>query len=251
MGWLLSTFGDDAGDPSRSALLCRGTTGGKEERTGGQQTDGDEPTLHGGPRSEAGGTCRVTRDEGRTLRGGTPTSGRRMTPVRTRTSYLFIQRTIDLFVERTIVAVVAAFALHCPDKQGGGAQTVVRRPARGNRRRQHGARTFVGVDPDVLLRSEFRELRKIEDRTSFVTVTYECPAAASTWPALAGPIVSPLPEVRKIVLNRGRDRSGDPPPARALSPSTASDGALQKGSDAGSPSGRNPTAHRYALPDEM
>ncbi len=47
--------GNRTGDPARLTLRG-GARGQLEERTGGQQADGDEPTLHGGQCSEAGGT---------------------------------------------------------------------------------------------------------------------------------------------------------------------------------------------------
>ena len=84
-----------------------------------------------------------------------------MRPVRTRTFYLFIQRTINLFVERTIVAVMATYRPALVLTNNG----VVLKRSCGVRLEATGSvytkrELFVGVDSDERFVRNFRELQR-------------------------------------------------------------------------------------------
>src|SRR5688572_29481999 len=69
-------------------------------------------------------------------------------------------------------------------------------------------------------------------------------------PTGAGAIVPPSQKVRKM-SHASAWSGGRSAPDQIAFEVHGSDGAVQKGSDAGRPSGSRPTAHRYALPEQM
>ena len=90
----------------------------------------------------------------------------------------------------------------------------------------------------------------MEDRAIFGTVTYEWDRPCEVVPTGAGAIVPHRQKARKMPQPRAWS-GGRSAPDHSAFDVQGSAGAVQKGSDAGKPSGSRPTAHKYALPEQM